>query len=49
MEAGPGRDDVPLPVLLLIGLLDCLVILGVLLQIFVEKEVSVNYTEIVDN
>ena len=47
VEAGSGRDDVPLPVLLLIGLLHRLVILGVLLQIFVEEKVPVNNTEVI--
>ena len=49
MEASSGRDDVPLPVLLLVCLLDGLVILGVFLQVFVKEEVSVDDTEIVDH
>ena len=49
VEAGAGWDDVPLSVLLLVCLLDGLVVLCLLVKIFVEKEVPVNNTEIVDH
>ena len=47
VEAGPGWNDVPLSVLLLVGFFHSLVVLRVFLKIFVEEKVPVNNTEII--
>ena len=47
VEAGPGRNDVPLSVLLLVGFFHSFVVLRVFLKIFVEEKVAVNNTEVI--
>ena len=48
VEAGPGWNDVPLSVLLLVSFLHSFVALRVFLQIFVEEKVAVNNTEVIE-
>ena len=48
-DAGSGRDEVPLSVLLLVSFLDSFVILGHCGQVFVEEEVAVDDTEVVEH
>ena len=47
VEAGPGWNDVPLSVLLLVGFFHGFVVLRVFLKIFVEEKVAVNNTEVI--